>query len=244
MPCDFSPGASDTTVVRTRVPLLVGLAALLGSQAARIHERAKEIPPAEAVATSAPAATPAPATAPERTEPPRARELPSGLPRYEVLGSTASPDGRSWCILTVSLEERVPARTLRALWASLKEEQATAWSRFTCRVYLHDMDCFGDSWADVNEITILESVPCAPPSVKPEELPAPQVYWEDDCCFLDFDGLGIWIDKPLERATWSGDGKVFWIPYTDPRDGRPGRVRVEAPGEWVPPPRCASASFR
>lgn len=137
MPCDFSPGASDTTVVRTRVPLLVGLAALLGSQAARIHERAKVIPPAEAVATSAPAATPAPATAPERTEPPRARELPSGLPRYEVLGSTASPG-------TVSLEERVPARTLRALWASLKEEQATAWGRFTCRAYLHDMDCFGD----------------------------------------------------------------------------------------------------
>jgi hypothetical protein len=240
----------------------VGFAVLLGP--ARIHERAKEMPApptskalVEAVATSAPAAAPhaaaAPATARERTEPPPAREAPPGLPRYEVLGLTASPDGKSWCILSVSLEERVSQRPLRALWASLKEEQATAWDRFTCRVYLHDMDCFGDSWADVNEMMIFGGL--APTPVigveEEEEEGRPVLVFEGDCCFLSVGGREFNI--PRDSITWirGPRGPLAEITYPEPLDDewkawewKTVRIPVSAEDASLPLPRCGGVWFR
>jgi hypothetical protein len=77
------------------------------------------------------------------------------LPTYEVIRRTASPDGKSWCILDVRLEKAAPNGTLRALWTEISQWQTTEWGRFTCRFRVSDPVAS----VDVNDFMIFGAPP-------------------------------------------------------------------------------------
>jgi len=193
------------------------------------------------------ATAPPEAAAPDPDEPPAPRRARiAELPRHEVLGSTASPDGTSWYVLDVRLEERVPGASLRALWDSLRKEYPPQWRRFTCRFYLPDMSDLGDSWADVNELTIIESPP--PPRTPPGEEP-------DICgvvsadgesyCIISFRGQSIVLPASIDTVSMRGSGADLEVEYWDPRERELKSIRLaDVLREAPPPPRCLGAWLR
>jgi hypothetical protein len=140
------------------------------------------------------------------------------LPPHGILGATAAPDGKSWCILDVRIEERVPKAALRSLWAALSAQQSTEWDRFTCRVSVR-----GDSWADVNEFAVFE-IPreeAAAPRAEPEPEEPVVVEIGEDYVIYSFMGLEIKksrtdLDDPGARHVW----------LRDPHTGEYKRVRI------------------
>ena len=169
-----------------------------------------------------------------------------------MLGSTTSPDGTNWCILNVRLEGRVSRTSLRALWDSLRKEQPKEWGRFTCRFCLH-----GDSWADVNEIAIIES----PPAPSPETLAAAgeegETGYEDEepvilngvrstgevFCDILFRGRLIRLPAAADRVSIRGSGADLEIDYWDEEERRLKSIRL-ADLEGPPLPRCGGAWLR
>lgn len=183
------------------------------------------------VGTATPLAAPEPGTEQRVAE----------LTPYEVLGSTLSPDGSSWCILDVRLEERVPRATLRALWESLRKEQPTEWGRFTCRFYLD-----GDCWADVNDLWILESpAPAEPSTLTPDEMDDEVAILRlEGTCILCFGNKAIALPVSADRLRIRGSGADLEIEYWDGEAGRLRAIR-RADLEVMPPlPPCGSAWFR
>jgi hypothetical protein len=236
-----------------RLALLLGVLLVLGRAVPHGTAPAtEESGSARTVARRATAVVSAPAEAglvAERPQPAAA----AALPPYEIIGSATSPDGKSWCIVSVMLWEQVPREDLRALWALLRKEQVTEWGRFTCRVYLPETDPFGDSWADVNDLTIIESPRPAPrsaPATRVEEEQATLAF-EGDRCFLLIGDMEF--NMPRDRITWiwGPDGPIAEITYPVPVDdaretweSRTIRIPVARADAPPPPPACGGAWMR
>lgn len=136
---------------------------------------------------------------PEPAGPPVAHVV--ALPSYEVLRETASPDGKSWCILDVRLVKAAPDETLRALWTEIRRRQATEWGRFTCRFRVSDPVAA----VDVNDFMVLRAPSLPAPGALQPRAWTPDPPGDDDIVIVEegedyiiyeVEGFEICVAKP------------------------------------------------